>query len=103
MSAIEKRERGRPLRLRQLTSESFYLDDETRGKAGLTPAASSSSRPGKRARQKRLRHLLTIWRGVSSREAIPSLGRPWEASRTILARMTSQYGDVYWRAIDSRC
>ena len=72
-------------------------------KRALRPPRGSSSRPGKRARQNRLRHLLTIWRGVSSREAITSLERPWTASRMILARMTSQYGDVYWRTKDSRC
>src|SRR5215471_9058566 len=48
---------GQTLAMRQLTSESFYLHDETRGKAGLTEA-------------------LTIWRGVPSREAITSLERP---------------------------
>jgi hypothetical protein len=31
-----------------------------------------------------------------------SLDRPSSASRTILARTTSQYGDVYFRAIASR-
>jgi hypothetical protein len=62
----------------------------------------SDSRPGSRARANRLRHLLTICRGVSSRDAITSLDRPSAASRTILARTTSQYGDVYLRAIASR-
>ena len=61
-----------------------------------------SSRPGKRAKQNRLRHLLTIWRGVSSRTAITSLDSLSAARRMILARTTSQYGDVYFRARDSR-
>src|SRR5215471_5652316 len=54
-----------------------------------------------RARENRFRHLLTIWRGVSRREAITSLDNPSSARRMILARITSQYGDVYLRAIDS--
>src|SRR5215467_10401611 len=54
-----------------------------------------------RARENRFRHLLTIWRGVSRREAMTSLDNPSSARRMILARMTSQYGDVYFRAIDS--
>ena len=60
------------------------------------------SRPGRRVRANRLRHLLTICRGVSSRDAMTSLDRPSSASRTILARTTSQYGEVYLRAIASR-
>src|SRR5207344_3022644 len=71
-------------------------------KRALRPPRGSSSRPGKRAKQNRLRHLLTIWRGVSSRAAITSLDSPSAARRTILARMTSQYDDVYFRAKDSR-
>src|ERR1700674_5124609 len=54
-----------------------------------------------RARENRLRHLLTIWRGVSRREAMTSLDNPSSARRMILARITSQYGDVYFLAIDS--
>jgi hypothetical protein len=38
----------------------------------------------------------------SSREEIASIDRPWAARRIISARITSQYGDVYWRANDSR-
>ena len=48
--------------------------------------------------QNRLRHLLTIWRGVSKRAAMTSFARPWAANSTIFARMTSRYGDVYRRA-----
>src|SRR5215469_9159165 len=54
-----------------------------------------------RARENRFRHLLTIWRGVSRRDAMTSLDNPSSASKMILARITSQYGDVYFRAIDS--
>src|SRR6185437_5242424 len=54
-----------------------------------------------RSRKKRLRHLLTICRGVSKRAAIASLSRPSAAYSTILARITSLYGDVYLRAVDS--
>src|SRR5215831_13069518 len=54
-----------------------------------------------RARENRFRHLLTIWRGVSKRDAITSLDNPSSARRMILARITSQYGDVYFRVMDS--
>jgi hypothetical protein len=40
-------------------------------------------------------------KGVSSRDAITSLESPSSANRMILARITSQYGDVYFLAIDS--
>src|SRR5256885_6975100 len=42
-----------------------------------------------------------IWRGVSRREAMTSLAKPWAARSTILARMTSRYGDVYLRALSA--
>lgn len=41
-----------------------------------------------RAGMKRWRHLLTIWRGVSSRAAMRSLPNPSAASKTIFARVT---------------
>ncbi len=59
------------------------------------PFLGSSCKPSSRRSKKRLRHLLTICRGVSNLEAITSLGRPCAAKRTILARITSLYGDVY--------
>jgi len=62
------------------------------------PPRGCDSRSGSRAKANRLRHLLTIWRGVSRRAAIMSLQRPSAASNTIFARTTSQYDDVYWRA-----
>src|SRR5262249_62359291 len=65
------------------------------------PPRGCSSRPGRRARANRLRHLLTIWRGVSKRAAMMSLDRPWAARSTILALITSRYGDVYFRALAS--
>ena len=60
-----------------------------------------SSRPRRRSRKKRLRHLLTICRGVSRRAAMASLSSPSAAYSTILARMTSRYGDVYFRPVAS--
>jgi hypothetical protein len=68
-------------------------------RAGRQPRGCDS-RPGSRARANRLRYLLTIWRGVSRRAAMMSLERPCAASNTIFARTTSQYGDVYWRALN---
>src|SRR4029077_17446174 len=65
------------------------------------PPRGCSSRPGRRASANRLRHLLTIWRGVSKRAAIISLGMPCAARSTILALTTSRYGDVYFRALAS--
>jgi hypothetical protein len=69
----------------------------TRGgeKRAGRPPRGCDSRPGSRARANRLRHLLTIWRGVSRRAAIMSLERPSAANNTIFARTTPQYGDVY--------
>src|SRR5215471_5369246 len=57
MSAIDKRERGRPLRCGSSQARAFTCTTRLGGKAGLTEA-------------------LTIWRGVPSREAITSLERP---------------------------
>ena len=104
-AVVKERERGRPLQCGSSQARAFTCTTRLGGKAGRDARLEVHPRGrGKRARQKRLRHLLTIWRGVSSRKAITSLERPWEASRMILARMTSQYGDVYWRAIDpARC
>lgn len=66
------------------------------------PRLGRSSRPRRRWSKKRLRHIHTICRGKSSRSPISLLDKPWEAKRTILARMTSQCDDVYFRAIVSR-
>ena len=71
------------------------------GKRAGRPLRGCSSRPGRRARANRLRHLLTICRGVSKRAAMMSLDRPWAARRTILARMTSRYDNVYLCALAS--
>lgn len=47
--------------MRKLTGESFYLHDDAGGeKRAGRPPRGCSSRPGKRARANRLRHLLTI-------------------------------------------
>src|SRR5712692_10414141 len=62
------------------------------------PPRGSSSRPARRWSKKRWRHLLTIWRGRSTRAAMTSLESPSAASKTSFARMTSRYGDVYVRA-----
>lgn len=69
----------------------------------VRPLRGRSSNPCMRCSKKRLRHLLTICRGVSNREAITSFERPCAAQRTIFARMTSLYGDVYVLDILSRC
>jgi hypothetical protein len=69
----------------KLTSQCLNLDDEAGGKAGFTPPPGCASRPGSRARANRLRHLLTICRGVSRRAAMISLDRPSSARRMILA------------------
>src|SRR6266478_8891784 len=85
--------------MREFTGERLNLDDDAGGeKRAGRPPRGCDSRPGSRARANRLRHLLTIWRGVSRRAAMMSLERPCAASNTIFARTTSQYGDVYWRA-----
>jgi hypothetical protein len=88
--------------VREFAGKCFNLDDETGGKSGLyaRPEAELPTR-GVEKRANRFRHLLTIWRGVSSRDAMRSLDKPSSARRMILARITSQYGDVYLLAIDS--
>ena len=50
------------------------------------PPRGCDSKPGSRARANRLRHLLTIWRGVSRRVAIMSWERPSAANNTISSR-----------------
>jgi hypothetical protein len=70
-------------------------------KRAVRPPRGSSSRPARRSRKKRLRHLLMIWRGVSKRAAMMSLDSPSAANRMSLARRTSRYGDVYLRALTS--
>ena len=55
----------------QLTGQRLNRDDDAGGKSG--PAArAEAALPGRpsRSSKKRLRHLLTIWRGVSRRAAI---------------------------------
>ena len=84
--------------MRKPTGEGLYLNDDAGGERAGRPPRGCSSRPGRRAKANRLRHLLTICRGVSKRVAMTSLGNPWAAKRTILARITSRYGDVYFRA-----
>ena len=97
----QARER-QPEAMRQLTGERLLLVRRRWGeKRAGRPPRGCSSRPGRRASANRLRHLLTIWRGVSRRAAMTSLDRPWAARRTILALMTSRYGDVYFRALVS--
>src|SRR5205823_4309106 len=66
-------------------------------RCGIVPPSRSCG-----SRKKRLRHLLTIRRGVFKRAARSSLSSPAAAYSTILARMTSRYGDVYLRAVASR-
>src|SRR5438445_12970984 len=86
----------------KFTSERLNLDDDAGGgKRAGRPPRGCDSRPGRRARANLLRHLLTTWRGVSKRAAMTSLERPSAASSTIFARITSQYGYVYWRACAS--
>ena len=97
----QERER-QPEAMWKLTSQSYYLHDDAGGeKRAGRPPRGCSSRPGKRARANRLRHLLTIWRVVSKRAAMTSLDRPCAARSTILALITSRYGDVYFRALVS--
>jgi hypothetical protein len=93
----ESRERE-PQTMRKLTSQGLYLNDELGEKRAGRPSRGCSSRPGRRAKANRLRHLLTICRGVSKRVAMTSFDNPCAAKRMILARMTSRYDDVYFRA-----
>ena len=88
--------------MREFAGQRLNLDDEAGGESG--PYARREAEPPGQAigdKANRLCHLLTIWRGVSSLAAIRSLGNPSSARRMILAWITSQYDDVYCRAIDS--
>ncbi len=58
--------------------------------------------PARRSSKNRLRHLLTICRGMSSLSAMRLLVRPSAANRMILDLMTWKYDDVYCLAIPSR-
>ena len=85
----------------ELTRERFYLDNEAGGKRGLVARPEVARRgPANRPSRTVCATLLTTCRGVSRREAMVSLERPWAAIRTILARITSRYGDVYLRTLD---
>ena len=70
-------------------------------KRAKRPPRGCSSRPASLSRQNRFRHLLTICRGISRRDAMRSFRNPVAASKTIFARITSRYGDVYFRALRS--
>src|ERR1700730_9358212 len=85
--------------MRKFTGEGLYLNDDAGGKRVRDARHEvAPHRPGRRAKANRLRHLLTICRGVSKRAAMTSFDNPCAAKRTILARMMSRYGDVYFRA-----
>jgi hypothetical protein len=72
----ESRERE-PQTMWQLTGKGLYWNDDAGGKRGrVVPPRGCSSRPGRRAKANRLRHLLTICRGVSKRVAMTSLDNP---------------------------
>jgi len=80
---------------RDLAGEALNLDDDAGEKRAGRPPRGCSSSPARRSRKNLWRHLLTIWRGVSSRAAIASFPMCCAASKMILARMISLYGDVY--------
>ena len=92
----QPRER-QPEAMGKLTGEGFYWHYDAGGKRGRDAPPRRFVKPGRRASGNRLRHLLTIWRGVSKRAPMTSLGRPCAAKSTILALITSRYGDVYFR------
>jgi hypothetical protein len=99
MSAIESRARAEVPDDEEAHRRGPLLERRRWGeKRAGRPPRGCSSRPGRRAKANRLRHLLTTCRGVSKRTAMTSLDNPCAAKRTILARMTSLYGDVYFRA-----
>ena len=88
--------------VRKFTGQRLYLNYDVGGeKRANRPPRGCSSRPGSLSRQNRFLHLLTICRGISRREAIMSFRNPAAAIRTIFARTTSRYGDVYRRVLCS--
>jgi hypothetical protein len=56
--------------MRKFAGQSPNPNDEAGGKAGFTRPEAEPPRPGNRDQANRLRHLLTIWRGVSSLAAM---------------------------------
>jgi hypothetical protein len=81
---------------RQLTGKGLHLNDPILGgNVRGRPGRDRSCKPAKRSSKNRLRHMLTTSRRQSSRSAMRSLESPSAASKIILARTTSKYGNVY--------
>jgi len=101
---------GSPARSsRQRTSDSYgswqakALMATTRlgEKSAGRPLRERSSKPRRRSRKKRLRHLLTILARRIEAGCDLIVVEPAAAYSTILARTTSRYDDVYFRAVTS--
>jgi hypothetical protein len=88
--------------VRKFAGEGFNLNDEAGGKSGLYARLEAALKARQSGESESLAPLADDLAGVSSRAAMTSLDRPWSARRIILARITSQYDDVYFRAMDCR-
>ena len=87
--------------VRQLAGQALTATATLGEKSAGRPVRERSSKPCSRPRKKHLRHLLTIWRSVPMWATLLSLSMPLAAYATILARMTSRYGDAYFQALAS--
>jgi len=101
---VSKFGKRKPEVLGQLAGKRLNGNQDFRGgKAPGLPRRGISWRPARRWSKKRFRHLETICRGKSRRLPICLFEKPSDARRIILARMTSQYDDVYFRAVSCNC
>ena len=82
----------------QLTRDGLYLHDHLWGEKRGAARSRSLFQPWQSLMEEPLRQRLTTSRPMSRDVPISSLDRPSAASRIILARKTSKYGDVYFRA-----
>jgi len=95
----QARER-QPEPMRKLTSQSFYLPDDAWGKRGRDARLEVVPRgPVDELEQIACATCSRSGGECPSRAAMRSLDRPWAARSTILALMTSRYGEVYLRAL----
>lgn len=87
--------------MRQLAGQCLNLNDENGGKAGFTPGSTLRLKARQSGQSESLAPLADDLMRLSSRAAMTLLDRRSSARRMILARITSQYGDVCFLATDS--
>jgi hypothetical protein len=81
--------------MRQFTSESFYLNDEMRGKTGLTPAAGFALEAGQTGQAESLAPLADDLAWSVKPGGDDLIGEALGSQKDDLGPNTSQYGDRY--------